>query len=518
MLLFPPGWSLNIGGPHIALPLLKGFLKERSITAEIRDLNIELSQYFKVNITQSDVIKACESPTLASLNKPYFISQDRYSEIASTFQGKWEVHEGFRPDGFNPSSSESIRHYSQQISPYTEFFSDEVIPSILNQPPSMIGVSISVPDQLLSTFEFCRMLRGAGYEGRIFLGGNMIARIWENMLKNWIFELVDGLVVYQGEQTLVDLSRALEKGHDLGKVPNLIWKQGDQFITNDRYNAPANTFEGPCFDGLSPNDYWGVSYLPMIGSRGCYYGKCSFCAIPFGWGDQRFTGHDKPGRVFQYMRHASEKYNINRFKFVEEAMHPAILRRLCDIIIEHRFSCHFEGYARFDPFLNDTEFLTKVSKAGLRKVYLGLELSPGDTRALLNKSDTAPAVETLKRLYDAGIKTHIFCMFGYPGTGVDEALNTIEFVLKYEHLIDTLDIFPFYYAKHTHVDLVEPIIDPEQDWAVEYAYLPSEQGVLSHSEVNELALQLEGVIWEKHPEWLHPTYRMYSPWQMSIAV
>jgi anaerobic magnesium-protoporphyrin IX monomethyl ester cyclase len=518
LLLSPPGWTLSIGGPHIALPLLKSFLESHNITVEIRDLNIACSKFYNIKLEETDVIKSCESLTLSSMNVPYFSAQAKLTSIAHSYRGSWDIQSGFSNDNFDAASSESVRLFSIEPSPHTEFFSTEVIPFIMNSQPAITGLSVVVPSQLLSSFELCRLLRAAGYRGKIVIGGNVVTRLGEALFLDWVFDLVDGIVSFQGEEALLGLFRVIEAGGTLEDVPNLTWKREGEIVSNKTKLLEVARFKQPDFSGLNLQDYWGVRYLPVIGSRGCYYGRCTFCAIPYGWGHNGFLGHGNPDAVFENMKIASRLYGLSRFKFVEEALHPSVLNQLIDLIDRERFECQFEGYARLDSFWCNTSFLQKASRAGLRKLYVGMELSQSETRGTLNKCDTASTVEMLLKLHEYGIRAHVFCLFGYPGTGTEEAYSTIEFVLKHRKLIDSLDIFPFHYAKHTKVDLIQPVINTQQDWALEYDYTSELDGVLCQEEVKELATQLEDLIWDENPTWLHPLYRMYSPWQESLRL
>jgi len=222
-------------------------------------------------------------------------------------------------------------------------------------------------------------------------------------------------------------------------------------------------------------------------------------------------GHDRAENVFQDMVLISEHYRLSNFKFTDEALHPAVLESLSKQIVDAEMKCCFEGYARFDRFWQNESFLRLVSKAGLKKVYLGLELIKSKGRDLLNKADSENALEMLQKFHDAGIRVHLFTMFGFPGTGVDDALNTVEFALEHRDLIDTLDIFPFHYAKHTTVPRITPKLKEHEDWAIEYDYEPTCKDVLEPGQVHILCEKLEQVIWQEQPEWLHPTYRMISP-------
>ncbi len=510
-LINPPGWILNPGGPYIALPLLKSALCNQGIDAKAIDTNLNSATFYNLKIDQSNLESIENDFSLASLNKPYFREQNKMQELAAGFNASWDIQLGYNPFGYDFGSSESIKEFSKQESVYTSYFKTQLIPSIQRNNPLLIGISVIVPQQLLATFEFCRLLRKEGYVGKIILGGNMVTRIGNNFNLPWVFELIDALILFQGENSIPNYFKCIQNNLSLGNVPNLVWKSKDGINTNGIEHIKPNEFSRPDFSDLNIGEYWGNNYLTLLGSRGCYYGKCSFCAIPYAYGNNGFLGHDKPSNVFEDIVFNKEKYGINNFKFTDEALHPTILKKLSEELISHDIACNFEGYARFDNFWKNEQFLQLVSKAGLRKVYLGLELIQSGKRNLLNKSDSNDALEMLKRFNDAGIKVHLFTLFGYPGTGVDEAVNTIQFALKHQTLIDTLDVFPFYYAKHTKVPFVNPIIDKNKDWAIEYDYETEIEGALKKDEVSILCEKLEDVIWDERPEWLHPTYRMISP-------
>jgi hypothetical protein len=103
-------------------------------------------------------------------------------------------------------------------------------------------------------------------------------------------------------------------------------------------------------------------------------------------------------------------------------------------------------------------------------------------------------------------------MFGFPGTGEKEARSTVDFLLKNQDDIDTADIFPWTYTKHTIVGGVEPIINTHEDWALEFDHYGTRDGVLSSKKVQEITSNYEEIIWAEVPRFLHPAYRLVSPW------
>lgn len=513
LLVQPVGWTYLAGGVYFSLPLLKGYLEEHGLNVFVLDLNIEFSHLQNYAISHHEVNKVGATCNLDLYNQVYYRSEDIINHLAYEYDGVWDMQSGFNYKDCNLKSSQSIKEFSSLKSPFDEMYSDVLLKEINDNNISVVGFSITVPSQLLTTFNAIRYLREVGYTGKIIVGGNVVTRIGENFANEWVFELIDGAVFFQGEKSICEYVAALKNNTSLHSVPNLVWKDKKGIHKNKIEHLKQSEFGRPSFTGINHYKYWGNQYLPILGSRGCYYGKCTFCAIPYAYGNNGFLGNDSADNVLIDITTGIKTTGIRNFKFVDEALHPGILRKLSQELLQQEIKCEFEGYARLDNFWNDYNFLKLVSKAGLKKVYIGLELISSVQRNTLNKSDSNKVVDLLKAFADNGIKTHLFTLFGFPGTGEDEAINTIEFCLQNSTLIDSIDIFPFYFAKHTHVSSIEKKLLPHDDWAIEFDYLPTNTNVLSQAEVEILCAELEEIVWAEQPHWLHPIYRMFSPWR-----
>src|SRR2546423_4899281 len=104
-LLFVPGWTLVTGSPHLALPLLSAFLEDNGIDVTLRDLNYEVVNDLGIKIKAADLVEACISPTLASMNAPYFDAEDKLMAVASQYRGCWNAQLGFWFEGSPEKSS-----------------------------------------------------------------------------------------------------------------------------------------------------------------------------------------------------------------------------------------------------------------------------------------------------------------------------------------------------------------------------------------------------------------------------
>lgn len=515
-LLFPPGWSLAVGSPHLALPLLQGVLRAAGVSVLTRDLNIEVADFYGARISQKQAIDSCNGLHLNSMNTPYFQAEELLNGIAHQFDGSWDILSGFKYRTMSSESSRDVWNASAISSPFTAFYQERILPWLVAENPECVGVSIATPSQLIPTFQLLRMLRTSGYDGTIILGGNTVTRLLAELRQTkWIFDLVDVVVAFQGEIPLLLLSEALKNHDSFEKVPGVVWKD-DNVIRQNKPLAHQNPNEIPTpdFSGLPVGEYWGVNYLPLVAMRGCYYGKCSFCSISYGWGGKGAAGARDVRLVFDDMVKLYQRHNIRRFKFVDEAVTPKMIEALAQHILADGVQLEWEAYARFERQLLDAKYIRLLGQGGLKKLYLGLETMASSGRSGLRKNDRADLIETvLANCREAGIKVHLFCMFGFPGTTKGDAFRTVEFILRNVDFIDTVDINSYSYAKHTCVPGVQPKVDPEHDWALEFDYEGADES-LSGQEAVELAADCEETIWDTCPRLVHPTYRLLGAWTL----
>lgn len=513
LLVYPPTWSLVTGSPHLALPLLKAFLDGNGVQTSVLDMNWEAARWHGAEVNAASARRACHPPTLENMNRPYFAAEDRLEALARRYQGTWNAQVGFAYDNFSHTSSTQALEAAEIESPFGDYIRQAFVPLISADEPDVLGLCIASVHQLIPALQLCRLVRGAGYRGFILLGGNTVSRLSHEMAIPEVFRLVDGLVSFQGEAPLLQLCRALETRRSLDSVPQLTWLHEGRIRTNHAVElVDPSRVPTPDFGSLPVGQYWGTNYLNLLAARGCYYGKCSFCAIPYGWGEGGFTGVRSPEKTCDDMLTLLERHGINRFKFVDEALSPSFMRALATRIIAEGALVEWEGYVRFEPAWYDPGFVELIARAGFRKGYFGLELIPSATRDLLHKRDR-PHPETLLSLCcSSGVNVHLFCMFGFPGTSEEEARRTVDFLLQNQDRIDTADIFPWALAKHTRVEGAEPIPSIQHDWALEFRHRPQRSGVLGPEAVVELAARHEEALWREVPRLLHPTYRLTSPW------
>jgi hypothetical protein len=513
---FPPGWTLHSGGPHIGLPLLRSTAQATGAEVRLRDLNIESAKELCPKCPVDSVLEACRVGTMAEYNDVHFAAQDLLDDVARPFGASWDARLGFTYDDLSPFSSAETIEGAKRESPFTAFYARRVVPEISSWRPDIIGLGIACIQQMVPALQLARMIRQAGCEALIIAGGNTISRLADSLAVPRLFDFIDGFALYQGEPVVKALTACAKSNRrSLAGVPDLIWNDGGCIRRNFGPDGiDPDACDPPEFDGLPLQDYWGEPYLPLLSSRGCYHGLCSFCAIPLGWGPRGFAGMRDPELVYADLIGCVEKYGIRNFKFVDEAMPPRTLRLLATRLAEDGVRVQWEAYTRLEHAWTNTDLAEVAAEGGFCKGYFGVEILDGGSRAVLNKRDSGDALGVFRRCRSAGILVHMFSMLGYPGTTAVDAQRTIEFALSNSELIDTVDIFAYGCARGTTQPKgITVRKDPRLDWAMEFPFESTDLGVLSSSQVDAMVEFYEELVFSRCPRLLHPTYRLVSPWR-----
>lgn len=486
-LIFPPSWIPS--QPFLSLPSLQGFLKKEGISnVSIRDLNIEVMDTLlstkKVEETYNRLderLRGGDNTLGGGVDRDEEIQRISWAkeviEVENMFQKVEWAKSTLKSEGFYNideyieswqivdrwlqaygmlycpseitiadntmrysvySSSDIIKAaYDENENPYCDLFKGRILDSINNNGPSIVGISATATSQIIPAFTLARMLKETSSDIHITMGGSVFTKLIDNLQgQHDLFKLVDSFIVFEGEHALLELANQLEGKRDFSKVPNFVYKDGGQTRVNEPfYIEDINTLPTPDYDGFPLELYLSpIRVLPLQGSRGCYWRKCTFCNLHVDNLRFRLRNTDL---VLEDIAKLTEKYNTKYLFFSDECMPVNQLDNLSSRLIEDGIDIRWMAGVRFDKGLTK-EILQKVRDAGCLKMVFGLESSNKRILTLMEKGiETENVKNVINYCLDFGIGIHMYVIIGFPSETREEALETLDFIRSNEGFLNS---------------------------------------------------------------------------------
>ncbi|MDR4506483.1 MAG: B12-binding domain-containing radical SAM protein [Candidatus Scalindua sp.] len=485
LLLFPPSWIPS--QPFLSLPSLQAFLKKEGVeNVSIRDINIEIMDVLlsaaKVKGTYAAIVDKLSNGIPSSIsgqNEDDIISRLEWArdsiEDDNMVQNVEWAKQTLKSDGFYDindyveswkiidrwlqvfgmlyypseiSISDNTMRYSvystqevlkavndEKENPYCDLFRIHILDSLKIEEQCLIGISVTATSQVMPAFTMARLLKEKYRNIHITMGGSVFTKLIDNLQKNHkLFELVDSFIVFEGEHALLGLIEQLEGERDFYKVPNLVFKGNNKICVNEPFHIEdINSLPTPDYDGFHLDKYLSpVRVLPLQGSRGCYWRKCTFCNLHVD--NLRFRSRNLELLLEDVVK-LKEKYDTEYLFFSDECMPVKQLHNLSLRLIDEECSIKWMAGVRFDKGLTK-EILKEVRSAGCLKLVYGLESSNKRILSLMEKgTETEITRNIIDSCLDSGIAIHMYVIVGFPTESREEALETLDFVLSHDRFM-----------------------------------------------------------------------------------
>ncbi len=345
---------------------------------------------------------------------------------------------------------ESIKHhvFDEATNMFIDYF-DENIQEILDRKADYIGISINSSSQVIPGLTLANILK-TKTSAHVNIGGNFFGRVVENLQKRpEFFDLfADSVLVEEGEKPVLDLAKYLNGEIPIEEVSNLVYKDENNIIKINKKALPKKLDELANIDlsGFDFKKYFSPEVvMPFQTSKGCYWGKCSFCDQDFG---QNFNVKNI-NKLVNQLKEIKEKYNISNFEFIDESVSPSYFEEMANKIEEENLKINYFSNARLETAFSK-EILAKARKSGLRMLLWGLESGSEKIMELINKGiDLEKRFEILRNSSESDIWNFAFIFFGFPAETTEDAKSTIEMLCKNNDIINSYGRSVFTMGKHT---------------------------------------------------------------------
>lgn len=242
---------------------------------------------------------------------------------------------------------------------------------------------------------------------QVLAGGCCFANLAHEVLSTG---LVDFVVHGEGEQTLVQLMRALQSHEQsaLREVRGLSFRDGEQVVFTG-YRDPIDDLDRlpfPAYDLLPMHRYGTESrnhrdFVALELSRGCCH-RCSFCVLWRQMG-RTLSGALEPclrtksaERVVAEIEYVAHRFGRKYIGWVDPCFNAtaSVPREVAEILIERGMKLGQSAWIRADYLCRDAASgaLDSCVRAGLNEIYIGIERCSNAELGALAKGSQFDAV------------------------------------------------------------------------------------------------------------------------------
>jgi anaerobic magnesium-protoporphyrin IX monomethyl ester cyclase len=229
------------------------------------------------------------------------------------------------------------------------------------------------------------------------------------------FADLDAVVIGEGEETLVDLSAAVECNRNLDTVSGIAYRMGSKIMTTPKRNwiKDLDALPFPARH-LMPLGRYRTLGMPisMTTSRGCPH-KCIFCVGRKMVGAKvRYHSAERVANELQYLADLKfHQINIADDLFTANQNHCLAI---CDEILQRNLEINWTSFARVDTI--SEKLLSRMKAAGCTAVSFGIESANPAILKTIKKGITVEQIRNAIRICRrVGISPYASFILGLPG-------------------------------------------------------------------------------------------------------
>ena len=318
---------------------------------------------------------------------------------------------------------EGLGHYLSFGPHHLHGLTNEEIVSRLPADADVIAVGLMFSCTWPATRELLKDLKAARPGTPLILGGEHVSALPQI---TFLQSPVDVGVVGEGEETLLDLLRAIGSGRSLDSVPGLVLPGPDRGVIR---TAPRGRIRGiddiplPGWRHFNLEAYMAFNqphgasrgrFIPMLATRGCPY-KCTFCASPTMW--TQLWSPRSPARVVDEMESYVRNYGVQDFQFEDLT---AIVRsdwvvEFCNEIKRRGLEVTWQLPSGTRSEAMSAEVAQLIHESGCHEFAYAPESGSEETLKIIKKMvKLDKLLVSAAAAMDAGIRVGMFIIIGFP--------------------------------------------------------------------------------------------------------
>jgi len=307
------------------------------------------------------------------------------------------------------------------------------VSDIISMQPGVVGFSILYSHMMADSYCVIEKMRENGFVGHITVGGTYPTLNAEEVLRR--FPAVDSVVRVEGEITTYELLRAVNAEIKIDDVGGLTYRQDSRIISNPPRPLIVNLDDLPFPVRDNFETYISLGGIIQIhASRGCH-ANCSFCSTAafYRKAPGRKWRMRSPDNVVDELEILLARSTTNEVWFTDDNfIGPGKAgddraNQIAQEIVRRGLKVKFVIQSRGDNLQRTT--IRNLKRAGLRKVYIGIESGVNRSLGMFNKRmNREKNANALKLLEEEEIFVEIGFIGFDPFTTIEEFSENVEFL------------------------------------------------------------------------------------------
>lgn len=294
---------------------------------------------------------------------------------------------------------------------------------------NIVGFSVATITKN-NTLNLAKITKEILPESKIMAGGAHTSIYPGDLVEN--SREIDFEVIGEGEESVLELVRAVEGGKDFAGIKGIFYKSKDKIIKNEPRDLIKNLDEIPPpahhlfqlqYYNPPPGMFFKRPLLHMITTRGCPF-NCIFCDDRKIWrGKCRQRSAENIVEEIEYLK---KNFNAREIHFYDDTftVNKKRIYSLCGLLKKKKINIIWRCSSRVDTV--DEEMLKEMYSAGCRSISYGIESGDDEILKKMNKGTTVEQAKNAVRWTNkAGIQAKGFFMLNFPGETIQTTEKTI---------------------------------------------------------------------------------------------
>jgi hypothetical protein len=362
--------------------------------------------------------------------------------------------------GMIAAAAEAAGHHVEVLPFNQARHASDLAQIIAARAPAVVGLSVQFQHRAYDFLALGRKLRAAGFRGHLTCGGQFPTMAYREVLDAEAGWGMDSVVLHDGEQTFVDLLRALGNGGAIAQVPGLAVRAEDGRAVR---TAPRKLLDDldqlPFARRYRPHArHAGIPFIPLMGSRGCW-GSCTFCSITTFYRDARAHGggkrlrHRNPESIATEMAHLCRAvggpavfcFHDDNFLLPRPAdsLHRVQAIRAA---LDARGVGQVALIGKCRPDCLAADLARELRRLGVIRLYVGVEnVSAGGAQHLGRQVEATEVREALAACREAGIFACYNLLLFEPEATLEDVEENVAFMREHAaHPVNFCRAEPYY--------------------------------------------------------------------------